>query len=88
MVYVLRIEHRHDCDVSSHSTEGKALKALDDYVKSNWGDMFHDSYQPSKETPLPKTRDDRIEDYFEKAQRIMGREEFYEIHESEVDANE
>ncbi len=87
MVHVLRIEHRHGSDVSSHSTNGKALKALDDYVKSNWDDMFHDSYQPSKETPMPRLRDDRIEDYFEKAQRVMGREEFHEIHECEVDGD-
>jgi hypothetical protein len=87
MVHVLKIESKYGGDVSVHSTNGKARKALDDYVKSNWFDMFHDPYNPSDDEAMPKTRDERIERYFEKTQSIgLGGGEYHEICECEVDA--
>ncbi len=87
MVHVLCIVTRHRTKVSVHSTNGKARKELDGYVKSNWADMFNDPYHPSMQTPMPKLREKRIEVYFDKTHRIgVDGAEYHEILKREVDA--
>ena len=60
-VWVLAIDHKHGTDISVHTTEKGARKALYQYCAEWWGEDLDKKYGPLKDLE----RDDVIQAYFD-----------------------